>query len=119
MIKEIMQKLPNFFVKVYFEKAGIFPHNPGHFRHYTLSCLVAEIAYLCLRTINHPHGLLISSAAQERGKLSRGSDRRSQRPLKGLFSGTSLQRSLWREEQSLFVLRPMISSTRRGLRQVL
>lgn len=33
------------FVETYFEKESIFPNNTGHFTHYVLSCLIAEIAY--------------------------------------------------------------------------
>lgn len=41
--------LSNLSIKVYFEKAGIFPNNTGHFRHHMFSFLIAEIAYPLLK----------------------------------------------------------------------
>lgn len=46
--------LPNLFVKVYFEKAGGFPNNAEHFRHYSLAYLAAEIVYSLLRGNKQP-----------------------------------------------------------------
>lgn len=43
------QLFPNLFVKIYFEKEDVFPNNTGHYRHYMLSGLVAEIAYRLLK----------------------------------------------------------------------
>lgn len=96
---------PSLFCKSIFWKAAIFPNNAGHFRHYTLSCLVAEIAYPVLEDYKQSLWSVHLICISGEGKIITWKGQRvSTAPPKGIFlrGFCTKDPGASREEQSIF-----------------